>query len=125
MAMDTEAPAPVSNKHDIASLNLESTKASTEDEREERPGLNERRMVRSAEHLNLAQEKHVEGETKTSKVRMQHVVKIFQHDADDFIEGTWKRKLFIAFSGLFFVATGSQSLVVLFQCLLNKWHESR
>jgi uncharacterized hydrophobic protein (TIGR00271 family) len=86
MAIDTEAPAPVSNKHDIASLKLESTKANTEDELEERPGLNERRMVRSAEHLNLAYEKHVEGETKASKVRMQHVVKIFQNDADDFIE---------------------------------------
>lgn len=95
MTVDTEAPAPENKKHDIDSLPLELN--SPDSEMSERPHLDDgesagaRRIVRSAEHLNIAQKKQVEGETKEHKVRVQHVVKIFHPGNDDFIEGTSER----------------------------------
>ena len=93
MTVDTEAPVLENKKHDIDSLKLNLTKASTDVEMSERPQLDGNaapRMVRSAEHLNIAQKTQVEGKTKEAMVRIRHVVKIFHTDNDDdFIEGTY------------------------------------
>lgn len=45
------------------------------------------RMVRSADHLNIAQQKQVEGKEARASVHAQHIVKIFARDDEEFIEG--------------------------------------
>jgi len=90
---DMEAPIPLEGgeKHDIASYVSQNKTLSTEASEERRPVLDENRaprMVRSAEHLNIAQKTQVEGHKATSNVRVEHIVKIFTGDEDDFIEGT-------------------------------------
>ena len=75
--METVAPnAPTMGTDDISNI--------------ERPTLDQSssppKMIRSQEHLNMAQTKHVEGKKATSTVSAKHLVKIFSGDGDEFVE---------------------------------------
>lgn len=93
-AMDTEAPDVNEEleKHDITSYISPNATMETSEESggsgDDRPhlGQNAPRMVRSADHLNIAQKKQVEGTQSHPVIQAKHIVKIFTGD-DDFIEG--------------------------------------
>ena len=90
---DSEAPNIITeNKHGIESyVNPTSpTMSSSTDEEGEvlRPNLVVRKVVRSQDHLNLAQSVQVESKKKSAgAIGVKNIVKIFTTD-DDFIEGT-------------------------------------
>ena len=92
--MDTEEAVPTvkkSGKHDIDSYVIPTKSMSMEDNGDiERPTLNESssppKMIRSQEHLNMAQTTQVEGKQVHANITVQHIVKIFSGDGDDFIE---------------------------------------
>ena len=70
-------------------LTMETYDESADYNADERPGLDQKaapRMVRSSDHLNIAQKKQVEGTQSHTVIRVEHIVKIFTGD-DEFIEG--------------------------------------
>jgi hypothetical protein len=92
---DAEAQkSPTGEKHTIDSfVHPTSPTMSTEESTgsSPRPQLNSNanhpRIVRSADHLNIAQNKQVEGKQAKASVGVEHIVKIFSDNDDDFIEG--------------------------------------